>query len=217
MYQTSTLIVQSKYMENPKEIADQMLQMGKISLKFGRTYRITLHEDGVTRESDTDHSFMLGLIAGSLVSKYLPRLNRGRVMEFALLHDLVEVHAGDVPTFKTLTPEQKKAKDDAEHKALLKIQEEFGDYFPWIHGTIEEYERKDTPEARFVKIIDKMMAKITHILNDGAVMEKIGATPENAQEWHKEQSDWADEYMKEWPEIRPLWDEIIARSYKAIS
>lgn len=204
-------------MENPKEIAEKVLSLGKLSLQFGRTYRATFHEDGVTRESDTDHTYMLSLVAGSLASEYLPQLDRGKVMEFALLHDLVEVHAGDVPTFRALSPEQKRAKDDAEHAALLKIRGEYGEHFPWIHTTIEEYERRDTKEARFVKVVDKMMSKVTHILNWGASLNALGEAREDAKERLEEQTAWGDEHLREWPELKPLWDEIIARWYTAIS
>lgn len=201
-------------MEKSEKMAEQMIAMGKISLEFARTYRATCHEDGVTRESDTDHSFMIALTAGAFADTFLPRLDRGRVVEFALLHDLVEVYAGDIPTFKALTPEQKKQKDDAEHKAFLKIKGQFGENFPWIHETIEEYERKDTPEARFVKVFDKMEAKITNILNGGSTVKLLNHTKEEVEQWKKDHEIWADEYLEEWPEIRPIWDTIIEKAYK---
>tara|TARA_B100000745_G_scaffold294549_1_gene237657 strand:+ start:18719 stop:19357 length:639 start_codon:yes stop_codon:yes gene_type:complete len=201
-------------MKDAEKMAEQMIAMGKISLEFARTDRATCHEDGVTRESDTDHSFMLGLTAGAFADTFLPRLNRGRVVEFALLHDLVEVYAGDVPTFKKPTPEIKKQKDDAEHAALLRIKDQFGENFPWIHETIEEYERKDTPEARFVKVIDKLEAKITNILNGGATIKVLNHTKEEIEQWKVDHDEWADEYLEEWPEIRPVWDNIVERTYK---
>ena len=201
-------------MDNPEKTLEQVLSMGELALLFGRTNRITFHEDGKTLESDTDHTVMLAMTAGSLADTYLPRLDRGKVVEFALLHDLVEAYAGDVPTFKNLSSDQKKAKDEAEHKALLRIQKQFGDEFPWIHSTIDAYERKDTPEARFVKIIDKMMAKVTHILNDGATLRAMNVTREDADQWLKEQAAWSKEHMKEWPEIKPLWDLLITRAYE---
>ena len=39
--------------------------------------------------------------------------------------------------------------------------------YSWIPETIRNYESLETKEARFVKSVDKMMAKITHILNNG--------------------------------------------------
>lgn len=202
---------------NNAELTEKMIAMGKISLEFARTNRVTCHEDGVTRESDTDHSFMLGLIAGSFADTLLPRLDRGRVVEFALLHDLVEVYAGDVPTFKALSPDAQQKKDADEHAALLKIQTQFGEHFPWVHETIESYERKDTPEARFVKVIDKLVAKITNILNGGSTVKILKYTSEDVEQWKIDHDKWADQYLEEWPEIRPVWDNIVEKAYKTFA
>jgi len=75
-----------------------VVRLGQLALAFGRVNRITRHEDGTTPESDTDHTVMLGLIACALAERWYPHLDRGLVAQYALVHDLVEVYAGDTPT-----------------------------------------------------------------------------------------------------------------------
>lgn len=55
-------MVDYKSMEVKKEHVDKVLDLAKLSLLFAKTNRAVFHEDGVTPESDTDHTFMLALI-----------------------------------------------------------------------------------------------------------------------------------------------------------
>lgn len=168
-------------MEKPitPETVAKTIELGQLVLKFSRTDRVTCHEDGTTPESDTDHTVMLGIIACAFANEFAPELDRGRIAQFALIHDLVEVYAGDTSTFKVMSDEDAKGKEEREAEALVRIREEFDAIYPWLGETIESYEKLDTKEARFVKIVDKVLPKITHILNNGAVSNRLGHTPES--------------------------------------
>ncbi len=160
-------------------VADKMVDLGKLVLQFARVNRITYHEDDITLESDTDHTVLLSIIACAFASDYKKSLNLGLVAQFALVHDLVEVYAGDTPHLHGKGIDKRMLdKEKREKKALIRIKKEFGKTFPWLHKTIEKYEKLDTSEARFVKILDKAMPKITHSLNRVRVLKKHGYTRE---------------------------------------
>lgn len=129
-------------------------------MQFARTNRITLHPDGERPETDSDHTVMLTVIACDLCP---PSLNRGVVAQFAIVHDLVEAYAGDTQTLK-IDADQRAAKDAREAAALARIRQEFG-AFSWMVQTIEAYELQASPEARYVKVLDKVLPKLTHLLN----------------------------------------------------
>lgn len=38
-----------------------LIDAGKLVLTFAKVHRVTLHEDGITPESDTDHTAMLSI------------------------------------------------------------------------------------------------------------------------------------------------------------
>jgi 5'-deoxynucleotidase YfbR-like HD superfamily hydrolase len=152
---------------------DAVIDLGRLSLAFGRVDRITYHEDGVTPESDTDHTVMLGLVACAFAARHLPDLALGRIAQYALVHDLVEVYAGDTPTLRISTAERA-SKQERERAALERIEREFGGRLPWVAETIRRYEARQDPEACYVKALDKLLPKITHLLNGGVTLHEQG-------------------------------------------
>ncbi len=136
------------------------LVLARISLAFGRVERATMHEDGLRPETDTDHTVMLGLIACELAP---PHLDRAKVAAFALVHDLAEVYAGDAQTLviSLEARAQKKAREDA---ARLRLSSELGED-SWLAALLAVYEAQEEPEARFVRLTDKVLPKLTHAFN----------------------------------------------------
>jgi putative hydrolase of HD superfamily len=136
-------------------VKEDVLRLGQVALQFGRTMRITRHEDGIEQESDTDHTVMLGLLACAL-SYHFPGLNTGRIAEFALVHDLVEVFAGDTSTLRQLSEAEEKAKNEREASAYFKLQGMFHHNMRWIGDRIKDYLFQIEAEARFVRAVDKL-------------------------------------------------------------
>jgi len=154
---------------------DRLIQLGRLSLQFSRVNRITLHEDGERLESDTDHTFMLTLIACAIASEH-PELGLdvGLVAQLCQVHDLVEVYAGDTPTLN-ITAEERVIKAMREAEALQQLLREFH-HVPWLWGMLRRYEEQNCLESHFVRYVDKLMPKITHLLNDGAALAPQGVT-----------------------------------------
>jgi putative hydrolase of HD superfamily len=190
---------------------DAIVQLGRLSLMFGRVNRITYHEDGVTPESDTDHSVMLGLVACAFADAHVPDLDVGLVAQFALVHDLVEVYAGDTPTLRALSAVETADKQRREHDAYLRIFDEFAPLLPWLPARIAEYERRCTPQARFVKALDELLPKITHILNDLATIRGQGITPATLAARYDAQLDELREYATDFPPLFDLREDLIRR------
>jgi 5'-deoxynucleotidase YfbR-like HD superfamily hydrolase len=147
------------------DLAQAVVDLGDLSLAFGRIERITRHPDGRTPESDTDHTVMLGLIACALVPAVRADLDVGLVAQYALVHDVVEVYAGDTATLRVLSDAARADKATRERQALERITAQFAHILPWLPERIAEYEARSRPEARYVKALDKLLPKITHLLN----------------------------------------------------
>jgi putative hydrolase of HD superfamily len=81
----------------------KVIELAQLCLRFGRVDRATTHEDGQRHETDTDHTVMLGVIACAFASSCGLDLDIGKVAQFALVHDLVEAHAGDTNTLLSRT------------------------------------------------------------------------------------------------------------------
>lgn len=147
---------------------DRTTRLASFLLQFARVERATLHPDGTRPETDSDHTVMLAVIACDLCPY---PLNRGLVAEFAIVHDLVEAYAGDTQTLK-INASQRIAKDAREAASLARIREEFGPD-SWMVRSIENYESQRSPEARYVKLLDKVLPKLTHKLNGGKAAKGI--------------------------------------------
>lgn len=198
-----------------------LVDVGRLILTFARVNRVTLHGDGVTPESDTDHTVMLSVCACALASKLYPSLDIGKVSQFATIHDLVEVYAGDTNTFN-LDEEGKKLKDERERAAFLRIKDEFNAVFPWIDSTIEEYESLVSDEAQFVKMVDKVMTKLTHRINQGAYLRNGRISKEETlKHYHTQTEDVERKYGAKFPEVvtilKQLTDDIINETYSTAS
>lgn len=117
-------------------------------------------------ETDGEHAFTLAMVALSLNERLGLKLDSGKIAQYALVHDLVEVHAGDLSVkAKASEHAQKEAK---EHEAYKTIKQDFAQIFPWVHTTIENYEAKQEPESKFVYIVDKNMGALAWLASDGA-------------------------------------------------
>lgn len=187
-----------------------MLDLGALVFAFAKTDRITRHPDGVSLESDTDHTVMLGIAACAFASRFAPHLDIGKIAQFALVHDLVEVYAGDVVTsHSTFTEADQKDKEEREAEALARIKREFDDELPWIGDTIESYEKLNTPEARFVKTVDKSMPKIANILNKGITFKAQGHDKESGEAFLSRQREKLSvSYASDQPEAMALLEAL---------
>lgn len=186
-----------------------VIDLGQLALQFGRVDRITKHEDGTTFESDTDHTVMLGLVACAFARNELPGLDIGLVAQYALVHDLVEVYAGDTPTLRTQTDADRAAKAQREDAALLQIGQRFAMRLPWLASTIAEYELRRTPEARYVKAMDKLVPKITHLLNDCVTVRDQGMDKAQLAARYADQFDELCSYAADFPPLFDLRAELI--------
>jgi putative hydrolase of HD superfamily len=196
---------------------NDILKLASLVLDFGKVHRQTCHQDGVTLESDTDHTVMLGILGTALADRLYPDLNLGIVAQFALVHDLVEVYAGDTPTLMGVNEEFFNQKEQREQLALQKIKTEFGGQFGWVHRTIEKYDTLGTKEARFVKVLDKILPKITVVLNNAKnINDKKLATKEGVLKTFALQREQVKKWAVDMPELLNLWEFFVARELELI-
>lgn len=199
-------------MTNDKDIDIQTVNavasLGSLILKFGQTYRATTYPDGSTPESDTDHTLMLAVIACAFAREFAPMLDVGKIAQICLVHDLVEVYAGDTPTL-VISKQDLVSKGERELAAFERIKTEFGSTLPWVSDTIEEYESLRSSEARYVKTMDKLMPQMTHLLNDSKLLRGHNFTKDSLREYYKEQASVMNQaFAAEHGEVMQLRDAL---------
>jgi putative hydrolase of HD superfamily len=197
-------------MSEVADLADVLIQMGSVALAFGRVDRITYHPDGITPESDTDHTVMLGWMACALAARLYPELHVGLVAQLALVHDAPEVYAGDTPTLR-ISAQEKAAKSLREAAAVERLDEEFGGRLSWFPVMIALYEEQRIPEARFVRALDKVLPFLTDLLNEGmGLVEQDMDAIELRENCLHQRADMAT-YAREFPKLLALHAEMTER------
>lgn len=158
------------------------------------------------QENDAEHSWSLAVLACSLAHEVDATLDIGKISQFAIAHDLVEVYADDTSVFAT--NEELDSKSAREEAALEYIEKTFA-HFPWIARTIKEYERKDTNEAKFVYALDKYIAVTYDHIDEGKLFRERKVTLaeyNKSLESHRTKAHSHPSVAKYYDEVRALLD-----------
>jgi putative hydrolase of HD superfamily len=108
-------------------------------------------------ESVADHSFMLAILAYVYSKKF--GLDTDKCVKMALLHDVCEVYSGDIPDKvrdedQPVPDSEKKRIEERGLKKLISPLPE--DFSSEIYDLWKEFEKRETPEAKLVKDLDKL-------------------------------------------------------------
>jgi putative hydrolase of HD superfamily len=118
-----------------------------------RVQRIARRPDEQELTSTAEHTFELVMACWYIMHVNNLALDYEKVFKYALAHDVVEAYAGDTPNYDV---EARTTKERREKEALERIEAEFPD-FGELTSIIREYENRQTPEARFVYALDKLI------------------------------------------------------------
>ncbi|HUC87786.1 MAG TPA: HD domain-containing protein [Candidatus Binatia bacterium] len=153
----------------------RLLDLQSFLQKFNEIDRAFYHPGSKTRhETDTEHSFSLSMAAWFL-APHFPKLKVDEIIKMALVHDLVEIYAGDTYIFADKTVLDTKAQRELE--AYKRIKQEWPD-FPDMLKMIDAYEKLETPESKFVYALDKLMPIFMIFLGEGYTWQKKKITLE---------------------------------------
>ena len=102
-------------------------------------------------ESVADHTFRLALMALVLAPRAEPPVDRERCVAMALAHDLAESLVGDITPYDGVSADEKRRREE---EAMRRLADLAGDAS--LLDLWREYDAAATPEARFVKELDKL-------------------------------------------------------------
>ena len=191
------------------DYVNALIDLGSFIFDFAKIMRATHMDAEGTPESDTTHTVMLSVMACAVASKLHPEYDLGKVAHYALVHDLVEVYAGDVITIN-YNEVDKTMKAREERAALEKINERFAGNFDWISETIEAYEKLEDPEARFVKALDKSMPGIAQRLSSSKTINENFDNPRAfAASMRAISKEMADTYGHDQPHAITLREKLL--------
>ncbi|MGN9843758.1 HD domain-containing protein [Nonomuraea sp. H19] len=136
--------------------------------------------DGSRRENTAEHSWYVGMMAMLLGEHAPPGTDLQRVVAMLLVHDLVEIDAGDTFIYD---PVEVAAQAEAERAAADRI---FGllpaDQTAWLRELWDEFEARQTPEARFAKALDRFAPILANHHTEGGTWPLFKVTAAEVRE-----------------------------------
>ena len=118
------------------------------------------------RENDAAHAWHMAIMAYLLREYSNEEVDIARVMLMCLIHDIVEIEAGDTYAYDTENLKTQKAREDAAKEKLYSLLPE--DQKQELIALFDEFEESQTPEARFAHAMDNLQPLLLNHSNGGS-------------------------------------------------
>lgn len=133
--------------------------------KLKHIYRQTLLLDSSRRENDAEHSWHLGLMAIVLAEYAVSPLDLSKVLKMVLIHDLVEIDAGDTFCYDAHASEDKAERELKAAKRLFGLLPE--DQAEEFFSLWQEFEARESYEAKFAACLDRLQPFLHNYHTEG--------------------------------------------------
>lgn len=124
------------------------------------------------KENDAEHSFSLALFTAILVEYSNEPIDVLKTMKMVLVHDIVEIDAGDTYCYDDAgnTTKADREKRAAERLFGLLPEEQEEEF----RSLWEEFEERQTPEAKFAAVMDRIQPLLLNLSRDGISWQEHG-------------------------------------------
>lgn len=148
-------------MDRLKQQVEFILEVDKIKNIFRQSYIA----DGSRKENDAEHSWHLALMA-FLLSEYANNeIDVKKVMIMTLIHDIVEIDAGDTYCYDDAGNGSKMEREIKAADRIFNILPK--DQAENLRDLWEEFEAGETPEAKFAATLDRMQPILLNDITKG--------------------------------------------------
>ena len=134
--------------------------------KMKTILRQTILVDKSKRENDAEHSWHFAVMA-MVLFEYTDSsaVNILRVLKMALVHDLVEIYAGDTFAYDDKGNESKAEREAAAADKIFGLLPQ--DQGKELHGLWREFEEIQTADSKYANAIDRLQPLINNYMTEG--------------------------------------------------
>lgn len=174
-----------------------------------RELRRTYIMDSTRQENAAEHSWHVALMAIILAEHA-----RGggidvlRVVTMLLVHDLVEIDAGDTFLYDEEGTRDKAAREIRAADRIFSLLP--ADQAEGLRALWEEFEARETPEARFAAAMDRLQPILNNYHTAGRLWREHGLRRAQVREKNRHMADGAPRL---WQYAAALLDDAVARGY----
>lgn len=124
------------------------------------------HLTGYLRqENDAEHAWHMAMMVYLLKEYANEEIDLAKTMMMALIHDIVEIDAGDTYAYDTAGKATQKERERQAADRIFGLLPE--DQEQELRGLFEEFEACQTAEARFARVMDNFQPLLLNDSNDG--------------------------------------------------
>ena len=134
------------------------------------------------RENDAEHSWHMAVMAYLLKEHANEQVDISRVMLMCLIHDIVEIDAGDTYAYDTDSQKSQKEREDRAKERIFSLLPE--DQKAELVSLFDEFEANETSEAKFAHAMDNLQPLMLNDSNGGADWRDHGVAAEQVYKRH---------------------------------
>lgn len=153
------------FLAGADEKINQLLRFTAEVDKMTGISRRTMLLNKSRRENDAEHSWHIALMA-MLFKDYAPEgCDVARAVQMCIVHDLVEIYAGDTFAYDVSANSGKEERENAAADRLFgELPEHLGKQFRLLW---EEFDKMETPDAKYAAAMDRLQPFLHNTLTDG--------------------------------------------------
>ncbi|MBN2476225.1 MAG: HD domain-containing protein [Pirellulales bacterium] len=184
-----------------------LVEIDKLKSVLRRTWLV----DGSRLENDAEHSWHLGLFAVLLAEHAAgENLDLLRVLKMVLMHDLVEIDAGDTYAYDEVAKADQADREQQAADRLFALLPP--DQAAEFRGLWDEFEAGRTLEARFAAAVDRFQPLLHNYLTRGRAWRQHGVTSDRVVARTRSIADGAPVL---WEHVLELIRDAVAEGYLA--
>ena len=177
--------------------------------KMKSVLRQTLLADKSRQENDAEHSWHFALMA-MILYEYADRtkVDLARVLKMALVHDLIEIYAGDTFAYDDIGNESKEEREALAAKKLFSMLPQ--DQCCETRSLWLEFDQMETMDAKYAAAIDRLQPFINNYMTEGYTWKLGNVTSDKV---HKRMDMVRIATPDLWPFVIKVIDESIDKGY----
>ena len=153
--------------------------------KLKGVLRQTVLLDSSRQENVAEHSWHIAVMAGLLREYAIESVDVDHAIRMLLVHDLVEIDAGDVMIYDRARREEMKKREEEAARRIFGLLP--ADQAQEMRSLWDEYEARETPEARFAFALDRIQPLLHNLNTQGLMWAQAWYIPRSG--YRNQQSD----------------------------
>lgn len=181
-----------------------ILELDTLKSVLRRSYLL----NNTRRENSAEHSWHLSAMALLLAERANADIDQFRVLKMLLVHDIVEIDSGDTYIYDTAGNDTKAVREQEAAQRIFGLLPD--DQKLELTQLWQEFEARETPEAKFAAALDRLMPLLHNYHTEGRSWREHGITKQQVLNLNRHIADGSQSL---WEYAESLIDDAAAKGY----